>query len=606
MLRFGVLCFLFLLANNSKAYHFCRFYEGETVALAKITSLDSRYELNIELLDVISTNDLKKGDELKIYYHVWNDLNFKVGDTGVFRLNKEKKNWHAEHVRYPDEGNKCTFETNYFEAKVDLNTLFEGVKYFKKAITFKPKPENTYYRADTAVVLVEDSLLNAYITENAYFRYLFYHLDFFNHISEPPNYGFWPYYQSRHAEFVQREKDKGNIRFVKSGPNLKNSNHPSFYLHFQELSADSLIQSEYILFYNLKKDTIQNIYQYKHKVPAKNGVTLDLMGSFDFSEASRFDFQLPGYNSLENFNNTFIRSNHISEGEFFYVSHNQDTIFGNLVNGEFEGEITVLRQGFAYQMNFNNGIKHGTWQVKDIEHDTLLFVCTYHQGYRAGNYHSCNREGKLMQTGTYTRGVKTGEWREYYGRDNQLISIKNYGSLLMQITDGIEEELGRPPLELLSYYGVDQTDLGLLYGLYYYFDYDGDTITKQNWNGDELLSREDWYRFYLCPNDSVSVGSSHVLADTVIKGGVEMIVYHTKGTYRDNKPFSGTFLVGGRGHPGMPTVHGRMPEIKVFVAKYENGECLQTELIHYEPGNNIFQHIEVPKKKKWRLFKRRK
>lgn len=598
----------YFTVNSGRANSWCKFCEGENNTIAKIISIDSRSECTIELIEVLTTNKhLKKGDRLDVYYHVWSSQTIQVGDKGMFKLSMKNQNWHVDFAQYPDAGDQCTIENDYFYTQVDLHELLVGTHYFNEAVNFKPKPPSSYWR-DTAYVVISDSLLNQYLSENAYFRYIFYCLDFFNQIDPKPNHGFWQMFANQHARIIEQEETKGNVRFVSGEPNSRNADYPSFYLHFLNLNSDRLIESEYVLEYDSKTDTARLKFEITYQTPQKQAATLDLKNELGYAEKSRFDFVVPGYNQRHYFDSYFIAANHQATADFRYITKNEDTITGGFKNGELDGRICTKQRGLIYQMSFSQGVKHGLWEVRNEQTNQVLFHCTYQLGYRYGAYFSCNEDGNVLIEGTYDRGEKVGEWKEYYGATKRAYAIENFGSLIQQKTLGINEliEEEGPALELLSYYGIDQADIGKLFGVATYFRYSGNPVSKQNWNRSELLSREDWYYVGLGDNDSTLFQLDPLIVPDTVKDGSRLtLVYHTEGTYRNNKPWNGTFLIGGfTGFRG--SASGRQPPIKVEVAKYENGVCMQTVLIYENASSRQFyKPDERKKKKKWRLFKRR-
>lgn len=147
-----------------------------------------------------------------------------------------------------------------------------------------------------------------------------------------------------------------------------------------------------------------------------------------------------------------------------------------------------------------------------------------------------------------------------------------------------------------------------LHGYQIYYDKDGNKISFQRWQNGELQMRQDWY---IQRTDSLVFDSLQ---------GMQCVYYekpyHTSGEYKNNQPWSGTFLVGvSELNSRMGSAGGWRPHIRISVDTYQNGQVVHQILIydsHPRPlqwknieridGKLVDPNAVSPKKK--RLFKR--
>lgn len=585
----------------------------KTVVLIKVTERGET-EVKVEIEDVIldSTNIFKANEFVTLTHPNWRHSHWNVGDFGVAALDMINGDWHIGVLVTEDEDGRCHFQNNYAQTDVSVLEFSEGLKLLLTC--FDIRQFNNRNPSDTIAIKVSEEELKAAYAKNAYFRFHFRYPDLFQLFSGPISFGFWSEYPRIHADIIALETKDGHVQYVPGEKNELNPNAPSFVLRFKKMNADSLIIEEYLLNYDPKTNETRKFYTFKPNKPTEELAKITF-GEFTYDESyplqgSRMDFHFTyRFNDfytpskfpvrlttlLSSYG--FVFADHWQTGLFEQYASNGDTLLGTIRDGMLEDELTIRTASMIYRLSYKNGQLNGMSKGFRQDNENKYFEINYERGMRNGACTIYSYNNFVFAKGKCVNNRRTEEWIEYHHGTEKMASIKNYGSPIDESIDSSTNlNDSTPHVQLLSNWCISQHEIGAFKGYCYYYNEHGKLISKQLWDGRNLLYREDWYPSYGL--DTATLSKSDRYRSNSINF-IEISSEHAQGEYKNNKPWSGTFLVGS-----LPITHSpRMPPYELAIDTYVSGVCINSRVFYRSPNYRDF--MSTPQKKDKRKNKKK-
>lgn len=560
-----------------KDLEMCDVYVG-----GKFLDTESK-KLTFEITDI----PLNKGVKLEIgkklnltrvlnsYLHVdkgvWMGFALKENDSTGWEILRTDK----AYCNNQGKCNRITHHNYTYGVEVDVPEFVEAIELVTQS--FK------WIRRDSIKILVDDSELEQNVQKNDYFSYLFDGRHLLDYFDRQTTFGFWEDYEKRHDQIIAQETKKNGVEYVPATiPNVLRPDKPSFFLHFAKRNDSGQIIQEYFIQYLGNADSTKKVFELERETPSKNPGHYRLTR---FSEEILYhDFNFFQYAFPTNFAvgvsfyTSFITaSDSLLNGRFVQSSYQGDTVWTGFKNGKYHGALKLVnRHGKEFLGAYENGQRQGLWVIQNKYEDGSLAEINFNRGKAHGSYKSYHGAGVLYEVGEMDSDARIGSWKNYAYNGN-LLSETNYFKTKEAWLENANQRRSSP--QLLSQWHINDQEIGKYKGECVFYNEKGEKASVQLWNGFELEEREDWYL--------TSKGEN----------------VHVSGIYKDNKPWKGTFLIGGNAMR-LTTAGGRSFGYKVEVATYSEGEQVNLELVDEVAGSNHFYYIdEIPMKKKNRKKK---
>jgi antitoxin component YwqK of YwqJK toxin-antitoxin module len=615
----AVLICLFALRAFATDFHVSLLNDYKTLVYGKVY-WSSRSVLELEILDTIALDgaeDLKKGLKITIpYYNHQHTINEER--EAVLALRKESNNWRVERIFLSDKKDdyKLNLRNRFSSISISVQEFAEGLKLVNADLILKfPSDRTIYYgyNLGTVTLKVSEDKFKRDLSNNAFFAYLFEEWDYFECFTAPLNFGFW------HDLAIKKDSLIAANNPLISTPFIDQSNKTNrLFTRFQSLDSTGKVVSDNAYFFDPLIDSFRLVYTFVPDAPFKQEETpvifLNNYGFYPFRTLSTHqfgDYYFPDNAMFQLGILDFpqiVLPQYETSGVVHFYTKSSDSLIARLTNGQFTGQLHYFTDEFYYEKNFNEqGQAHGAFAIYTQPMGSLMHYEHYTNNAKSGHYYATYPTGHAHLIGSYFNNRRIGEWVEYYPYelDFGIKSKNNYAYYDNSIYNEVSSSWTNP--KLLSNRCIDDENIRSLHGFQIYYDTDGEKLSFQNWKNGELLERQDWYKKNI---------SSGVLSDSL--GGIRMVfqdtTYHTIGQYKNNQPWSGTFLVGAHNYRG-GLASGQGPHIVISVDTYAEGAVVKSEIIYESHSGqlNWTDNFKIDPKtgetlspKRKRLFKKKK
>ena len=614
----AVLIFLFAFQAFATDFHPTFLNDYRTLVYGKVY-MSSSSVLELEILDTIILNgaeDLKKGLKLSIPYYHQNELSEER--EAVLALRYENNSWRVERVFL---GNKKDDYTLIFKSRMSFISISpkefaEGLKLIYADLIIHPTETRSIHHSENLgkiTLKVSDEKFKRDLSNNAFLSHLFKEWDFFECFTTPLNFGFWHDLAIKKDSLITANNPSISTPFIDQSDKTNR-----LFTRFQSVDSTGKVVSDYAYFFDPLIDSFRLVYTFVPDAPLKqeqtpviflnnNGfypfrtLSTHLFGDFYFPDNSMFQLGILDFPQI-------VLPQYETAGVVHFYTKSSDSLIARLTNGQFTGQLHYFTDEFYYEKNFNEqGQAHGAFAIYTQPMGSLIHYAHYTNNAKSGHYYATYPTGHVHLEGSYLNNRRIGEWVEYYPQELDFgIKLKNnYTFYDNSIYNEVSSSWTYP--KLLSNRCIDEENIRSLHGFQIYYDTDGEKLSFQNWKNGELLERQDWYKINI---------TSELLMDSL--GGLRMVfqdtIYHTNGQYKNNQPWSGTFLVGAHNYRG-GSASGRGPHIIISVDTYAEGIVVKSETIYdSHPGRlNWTDNFKKDPKtgetlspKRKRLFKKKK
>jgi len=582
---FVLLSLHFFVSGYASETVFLKAQQCDAFIIGKVVSGDNtHFRVEVDQLVKDVTSNLKTGKIIRIAQERFRGPEHFIREqkSVAIGLNRQKDGWEMDQFisgGYPDS---VEFHSPFAQVSISVNQFAADLRVGLDIF-------NINQDGKIATKVSDHQLLKA-INEHPYLRFLYHHWDIQNKFVRPPDFGFWIDYQAKVNQYITFEAKQNDGQLVHASfPNQIRPISPSFFLHFVKRAPDSTITEEYVNYYNLLADSLREIFHYWPEISRTSPSTLKLV-TFKFSVNS---YPTSHYNNYRDYIYPFFGGGHAesfikvhdknSQGKFSCTNIYKDTVIGYQLNGMLDGPFAIKRENTIQTGNYRQDKVHGEWKHFIRHLDRTSLEVTYKNGILHGpfvRYTTNQDETFRLHDGAYKEGVQIGIWREYHYNNGRLKSRIEYKPVPPK---DLYRSFGEqtPYHKALSQYANKPDTYAPLGTCEFFFD-NGSPKSIQHWDDDIILSREDWF-----------------IADSV--------KHHIKGTYANNAPYSGTFLVGAANDElrlgsaaGGRTWH---PAYKVSIDTYKAGTKVKSKVIIDKPesGRNVY-YIVVPEQSYITLF----
>lgn len=575
--------------------------------------------LEIEIIDPLRLDGavLVPGEKLSIPFFD-HSYSLTKSTKAIVALRQEGTGWRTEKiiVGHEKDDYQLNFTNELTTATMGVEELVEGLKLLYAYVQVNVNNDlNIYTRFNTVTLKVSPDKMKQAVKSNAFVSFMFSKWDFYRCFTSPLDFGFWTDLENKKKLLASRQPSTA-VALVDS----VSSPNPLF-ARFLEVDSMSRVVKDYSYYYDPTKHEFSKVYDF---VPDSAFAFIDTasfewLSNFGFNRNQLLTENYFGDNYFDTEQMSVPRFNsskkiplpiHSVMGVLYYYGSDTDTLTAQMKNGKFVGKFKYRSADRYYEMNFNAaGLPHGSFAEYNEEMGNLLHYEHFSEGLRSGHYLSTYEGGHLYQTGSYYSGTRIGEWLEYYDdfEGGKLKSKNNYTYRDNSIERIVAEEWQCP--KLLSSRYIDSDNISRLHGFQIYYDTSGEKLSFQQWNQGCLLERRDWFRKTLTAGiETTAQGTlGSMWRDTV---------YYAQSEYKNNVPWSGTFLVGAH-HFFLGSASGRSPHIRISIATYEEGVEVKNEIISDNRPDQLYIGDIVilnPRatddmfrdQRKWRLFKKKK
>jgi antitoxin component YwqK of YwqJK toxin-antitoxin module len=585
-------CCLYSLQLVAADFHVSFLNDYKTLVYGSI-SMPSKQVLEVEITDTIVLNgatDLRKGLKLTLpYYNHQNKLTEE--QDAVLALRNDDGQWRVERIFMgeEDDGFRLNFQNRLSSVSITAKEFAQGLKRTFADLIIQPAEHRTINYANNlgeVTLRVSEETFKKDLRDNPFLMHLFKEWDYFQCFTTPLTFGFWLDLERAKARLKASHPRSEAIPMIdqQGKTNL-------LFTRFLEVDSMSNIMLDYAYFFDPLSYTFRLAYQFtpdsSFKRPeSASAVFLSNYGFFPNSALDKHafgDYYFPD-NAMFQMGSTdplqLVLPVYTTSGVLHFYTEKSDSLVARITSGMFTGEWNYYTSDYYYEMNFNElGQTHGACAIYEQKMGKLLFYEHYTANARNGHHYSTFPSGKVCLEGSYLNNKRIGEWKEHYPPElGGGIKSKNNYTYDQSTYHPFPSNWIHP--KILSNRCIDQENIHILDGFQLYFDSDGSKLSIQNWKNGELITREDWYRQPL--NSELGVDSLGGLT-TVIQD----TIYHTRGEYKNNQPWSGSFLVGANNYH-LGSASGRGPHIRISIETYAEGKMVNETIVFDNRLGQVF------------------